>query len=101
MTRIVANPARHVVISPLPLNAASVIPNLSQPLGEAINVGSAGERQNCLDVGDTVESIEGSREHFGCVGRSDQRIWLIRMPKEVAGENLDSAAGGPILLRLR
>jgi hypothetical protein len=89
------------VIPPFPLNAASFIPNLSQPLGEAINVGSAGERQNCFDVRDTVESIEGSREHLGCAGRSNQRIWFVGMSKEVAGKKVNSATGGTIMLRFR
>src|SRR5216684_5628763 len=98
---IVANPERHVVISPFPLNAASFIPNLTQPLDEVINVGSERERQNTFDVRDTVESIEGGREHFGRVGRSNQRIWFVGMSKEVAGENVNSAAGAPVMLRLR
>ena len=89
------------MIAPLPLNAASFIPNLSQPLGEVIDVGSAGERHNCFDVRDTVESIEGSREHFGGVGRSNQRIWFVGVSKEVAGENVDSATGGTVILRVR
>jgi hypothetical protein len=89
------------VIPPFPLNAASFIPNPSQPLGEVINVGSAGERYNCFNVRDTVESIEGSREHFDCVGRSNQRIWFVGMSKEVAGKNVNSATGGTIMLRFR
>ena len=89
------------MIPPFPLNAALFIPNLSQPLDEVINVRSARESQNRFDVRDTVESIEGSREHFGCIGRSNQRIWFVGMSMEVAGENVNSATGGTVILRLR
>jgi hypothetical protein len=89
------------MISPLPFNAALFIPNLSQPLDKVINVRSARQSQNCFDVRDTVESIEGSREHFGCICRSNQRIWFVRMSKEVAGENVNSATGGTLILRFR
>jgi hypothetical protein len=89
------------VIPLFPLNAASFIPHLSQPLGEVVNVGSAGERHNRFDVRDTVESIEGSREHLGCVDRSNQRIWFVRMSKKVAGENVNSATVGTVMLRFR
>ncbi len=89
------------MIPPFPLNAASLISDLSQPLGEIINVGGAGERHNCFDVRDAVESVEGSREHFGCVGRSNQRIWFVGIPKEVAGENVNSATGAMVILRFR
>ena len=89
------------MISPFPLNAALFISNLSQPLGEVINVGSAGERHNCFDVRDTVESIEGSREHFGGFGRSNQRIRFVGMSKELAGENVNSATGAMVILRFR
>src|SRR5260370_7413986 len=61
------------MIPPFPLNAASFVPNLSQPLDEVINVGSAGKRHNCFDVRDTVESIEGRRERLDSVSRSNQR----------------------------
>jgi hypothetical protein len=87
------------VISPFPSNAASVIPNLSQPLDEIVNVRSAREGQNCFDVRDTVESIEGSREHLGCIGGSNQRIWPVGMSKEAAGEDVNSAAGAMVILR--
>jgi len=98
---VVANPERHIVIAPLPLNPALFVPNLSQPLGEVIDAGSAGERHNCFDIRDTVESIEGSREHFGCAGGSNQRIWFVRISKEVTGENLNSAAGATVMFRFR
>ena len=89
------------MIPPFPLNAALFIPNLAQPLREVINVGSAGERHHGFDVRDTVESIEGSREHFGGVGRSNQRIWLVGTSKEVAGENVNPATGAMVMLRFR
>src|SRR5229473_4983885 len=98
---IVANPQRHVVISPFPLNAALFIPNLAQPLDEVINARSARERQNSFDVRDTIESIEGGREHFGCVGRSNQRIWFVGMSKELTREKVNSARGGIVVLRFR
>ena len=85
---IVANPERHVVISPFPFNAASFISNFSKPLGEVIDVGSEGERKDGLDVCDTVESVEGSREDFGCVGRANQRIWFIGLSQEVSGRKI-------------
>ena len=88
---VVANPARHVVIAPLPLNAAMFIANRSQPLDEVINVRSARERHNSFDVSYTVESVEGSGEHLGLVGRSDQRIWFVGASKEAAGDCFDTA----------
>src|SRR5438445_13691283 len=54
---IVANPERHVVISPFPLNAASFIPNLTQPLHAVTNFRSKRERPNSFNVRDTLESI--------------------------------------------
>ena len=98
---IVAKPDRHVVISPLPLNTALLIPNLSQPFDEVINVRSAREGQDCFDVGDTVESIEGSREHFDCICRANQRIWFVGRSKEMAGENVYSVTSGTVRLRFR
>jgi hypothetical protein len=98
---VVANPQRHVVISLFPLNAALFIPNFSQPLAEVIDVRSARESQNCFDVRDAVEAIEGSREDFRRVGRSNQRICFVGMSKEVAGENVNSTTGGTVILRLR
>jgi hypothetical protein len=89
------------VIPPIPLNAASFVPNLSQPLGEVVDGGSACERHNCFDVRDAVESVEGSREHFGCVGRSNQRIWFVGMSKKEAGENVKSATDAKVVLRFR
>ncbi len=89
------------MIAPFPLNAALFIPNLSQPLGEVIYIRSARERHNCLDVGDTVETIEGTREHFRRLGGSNQRIWLVVMSKEAARENLNSATGRIDILRFR
>src|SRR5208337_4401683 len=87
---VVANPERHVVIAAFPSNAALFVPNLAKPLGEVINDRRAGERHNCFDVGDTVESVEGSREHFGRVGRANQRIWFVGVSKEVARDKFDS-----------
>src|SRR6202035_1902699 len=98
---IVAKPDRHVVISPLPLNTALFIPNLSQPLDEVINVRSAGKRQDCFDVSDTVESVEGNREHFGCTCRANQRIWSVGRSKERAREDFNSATGRMVRLCLR
>jgi hypothetical protein len=89
------------VISLFPLNAALFIPNLSQPLAEVIDFRSARESQNCFDVRDAVESIEGSREDFGCICRSNQRICFVGMSKEVAGENVNSATGGTVIPRFR
>jgi hypothetical protein len=101
VAHVVANPQRHVVIPPFPVNAALFVPNLSQPLREIVNVGGAGERHNCFDVRDTVESIEESREHFGGVGRSNQRIWFVGMSKKEAGENVKSATDAKVVLRFR
>src|SRR6266852_1334996 len=47
---IVANPQRHVVISPFPLNAALFIPNLAQPLDEVIGRGIAAELHGGRDL---------------------------------------------------
>jgi hypothetical protein len=75
------------------LNAALSIANLSQPLDEVIDIRSARERQDGFDVADTIESNEGSREHFGSVGRANQRIWFVGISKEVAREDFNTAAG--------
>ncbi|HUY17787.1 MAG TPA: hypothetical protein VMV15_01060 [Candidatus Binataceae bacterium] len=77
------------------------VPNLSQPPGEIIDVRGARESQNCFEVGDTVESIEGSREHLGGVGRSNQRIWLVGTSKQPAGDKVDSVGGGTVVIRFR
>src|SRR5258707_11586218 len=88
-SQIVTNPLCHIVIAAFPLDAASFIADLSQPLDEVTDVGRASERYDRLDIGDTVESIERSREHFGRVGRSNQRIRFVGISEEVAGENLN------------
>ena len=89
------------MIAPVPLDAASFIADLSQPLGEVVDVGRARERDNGFDVGDAVESIEGRGEDFGGVGRANQRIWLVGKSEEVAGEKVNSASGGRIGFRFR
>jgi len=89
------------VIPTVPLNAALFVADLSQPVGEIIGVGSAGERHNCFDVRDAVEAIECGGEHFCCIGRSNQRIWFVGASKEVAGEDVDSASGRTITLYFR
>ena len=65
------------MIAPFPLNEAPLIPNLSQPFDEVVNGGGAGERYNCFDVGDAVNTIQRSREHLGGASRTNQRIWLV------------------------
>ena len=90
------------MIPPVPLNAALVVANLSQPLDELIYVRSEGERHYSFDVCDTVEFVEGSGEHFGGVGRSDQRICFVGASKEVAGESsIRLAAERSLLVRER
>src|SRR5207249_11842707 len=60
-----------------------------------------GQRVDRLDIGDAVESLERSREHFRCRSRANQRVCFVRESEELAGKNVDSAAGGRVSLRLR
>src|SRR5207249_3804962 len=96
-----ADPAGHIVVTPLPRHLAALIPDLSQPFDEFVNARRTGQRMDRLDIGDAVESLERSREHFRCCGRANQRVYLVGESEELAGKNVDSAAGGTVRLRLR
>ena len=89
------------MIAPVPLNSSVFVTDLSQPFDKIGGSGRSRKSQNCFDVGDTIESIEGSSEHFRCIDGTNQRIRFIGLSKELAGENIDSAAGGTVSLRFR
>src|SRR5438093_8675103 len=91
-SRVVANPAGHVMIAPFPPNAAFFVANLPQAIDEFIQDRGLRQREHRFHIGHAIETIERCLEDFRRGGRTDESVCSVGTSEELTGKNFDSGA---------